>query len=117
MKKLCTAIAVVFLSAAMLAAEQAQKIAGNWKVSMETPHGKMVGVFKIQQDGSKLSGTCETERHGSNPLRGTVDGSKVTLSVAMNDGHMTFRFNGTVDGAKMSGETEPNGATWTATRE
>jgi len=125
MSKILTAIAVLVLGTSFTVRAQHQhpsshdseKIAGNWQLSMESRHGKLGGVLKIQQDGSKLEGICEIENHGSNPLTGTIDGKKVVLNVSIGDGHMTFKFNGTVDGAKMSGSTEPHGAAWTATRQ
>jgi len=123
MNKLLTAIAVLVLGASFTVSAQHQrpsyhdsiKIAGNWKLTMDTRHGKMPGVLKIQQDGSKLSGVCETEHQGSSPLSGTIEGQNVVLNVSVKDGR-TFKFNGTVEGAKMSGTIEQGGA-WTATRE
>lgn len=112
------AIAVLALTLAAAFAGEALKMAGNWQFSMETPHGKMAGVFKVQQqDGAKLSGVCEIENQGSNPMTGVIDGKKVEMSVSVHDGQMTFKFSGTVDGNKMSGSTDPQGATWTATRQ
>ncbi|MBI4909500.1 MAG: hypothetical protein HY820_38130 [Acidobacteria bacterium] len=95
-------------------ASESAKVAGAWQFSMETPHGKMAGVFKIQQDGSKLSGVCEMENGQHNPLAGSIEGKKVALRISTD--HMDFQFKGTVDGAKMTGTTEPHGATWAASR-
>ena len=125
MNKLLTVIAVLALGAVTVTAQHQVpapvsassddgKIAGNWQVSIETPHGKRAGVFRIQQEGSKLSGVCEIEGHGSNPITGTIEGKEVALNVTLHQ--MTLKLKGAVDGAKMSGSSD-QGVTWTATRQ
>jgi hypothetical protein len=129
MNKLLTATAAFVLAAGFPAAAQHQPppqhrqhssdhaaITGNWKLSTESRHGKLNGFFRIKQEGSKLSGTCEVEGHGVKQMSGTIDGKKVTLSVPFDEGKMTLTFTGTVDGEKMSGSTDLAGP-WTASRE
>ena len=115
-KLLITALAVFVLGAAAQQPEPA-KIGGNWQVSMETPHGTIGGVFHIQQEGSKLSGTCEIEGHGSSAITGTIEGKKVALNISIQAVQRSFTFNGTVEGAKMTGSTDPQGAMWKATQQ
>jgi hypothetical protein len=69
--------------------------------------------MQIKQDGSKLSGTFESER-GSAPLKGSLQGNQVSFSVKLPKRQGSF--TGKVDGDKMSGTTE-QGTSWTATRQ
>jgi hypothetical protein len=109
MKKL-----ILFLAAASLFAEDV-RIAGNWQMSLDTPHGAMSAVLQVKQDGAKLSGTCESDQTGSIPFTGAVDGKKISFSIDAHEQKITF--NGTVDGDKMTGSTNPGGSSWTATRQ
>ena len=94
---------------------KAAKIAGDWQMSIETPHGTMTGPLKIEQDASKITGSFETEHAGKMALNGKVDGKKVTFSMEA-PGGMTLTFNGSMDGDKLSGTADPMGAAWSATR-
>jgi hypothetical protein len=114
-KLLSVMIAVGIASACLLAEDRTEaKIAGDWQMSVETPHGTMTGPLKVEQDGAKITGTYETEHAGKLTLAGKVDGKKVTFS--MDAGQMTITFNGSVDGDKMSGTADPMGGAWSATR-
>jgi hypothetical protein len=105
------------MEAAELAQDSAPaKIAGKWQMTMETPHGTVTGPFQVQQDGPKVTGTFNAEMFGTVSITGTVDGNKVSFTLTVPDGPHAFGFSGTVDGSKMGGKTETDGA-WTATRE
>ena len=91
------------------------QVAGDWQMSMETPHGTMAGPLKLQQDASRITGSFETEHAGKLTLTGKVDGKKVTFSMEA-PGGMALTFNGSVDGEKMTGTVDPMGSTWSATR-
>jgi hypothetical protein len=114
--------------------DQPASLAGTWQMSWQGRRGDEQGTLKIQQDGSKLSGSFDGPR-GSSALTGTVQGSQVSFNVQMK-GRRTFTvvYTGTVDGDKMSGtiqrqngearggdsgrgEGEPQNRTWTATRQ
>src|SRR5580704_1114641 len=82
-----------------VAAEHAN-IAGKWQLSMDTPHGLIKGPFQVQQDGTKLTATFETEMFGSMSATGTVDGNNVSFSLKVPGGPQTFGFTGTVSGQK-----------------
>ena len=104
------------MQAAPLAQDSAPaKIAGTWQMSMETPHGTVKGPFVVQQDGAKVTGTFDAEMFGTVPGTGSVEGNKVSFTLSVPNGPQ-FAFSGTVDGSKMSGKTEMDGA-WSATRE
>jgi hypothetical protein len=116
-KLLSVLLAVGIASACLLAEDRAEsvKVAGEWQLSVETPHGTIAGPLKVEQDGSKITGTYETEHAGKLALTGKVEGKKVTFSMEA-PGGMTLTFNGSVDGDKMSGSADPMGGAWSATR-
>ncbi len=93
----------------------AAAIAGQWQMSLQTPHGPMKAGLQVKQDGTKITGTCDVEHMGSMALAGTVDGKKISFTIEIQEGQK-ITFSGTVDGKKMSGVTEPEGGDWSATR-
>ena len=93
----------------------ATAIAGQWQMSLQTPHGPMKAGLQVKQDGAKISGTCDIDHMGSMTLAGTVDGKKISFSIEI-DGGQKITFSGIVDGKKMTGTTDPEGGDWTATR-
>jgi hypothetical protein len=93
----------------------AAEIAGQWQMSLQTPHGPMKAGLQVKQDGTKINGTCDMDKMGSMPLTGTVDGKKISFTIEIQDGQK-FTFSGTIEGKKMSGTTDPEGGDWTATR-
>lgn len=96
------------------AAPNIPSVAGNWMMSWEARNRTQRKVtMQIKQDGSKLSGTFESER-GSAPLKGSLQGNQVSFSVKLPKRQGSF--TGKVDGDKMSGTTE-QGTSWTATRQ
>jgi hypothetical protein len=114
--KLLSVILVVAGAAlCLVAADKTQTVAGNWRLSLETPHGPMEGSLLLKQDGAKLSGTCEVEHMGSLPMTGSLENAKVSLSIELPGGE-TFKLLGAVEGGTMSGTTDPAGGTWTADR-
>ena len=90
------------------------KVAGNWHMSTETPHGPVSGPFVVKQSGPSIEVTYTTELFGTAGGTGTVEGNKVSFSLSTEAGAVAF--TGTVDGAKMSGTHEMGGA-WSATRD
>src|ERR1700730_16715586 len=93
----------------------AARIDGDWKLSVDTPHGTLGGLLQVKQDGSKLTGKCEVEGHGSFALTGMVDGKKISWAIEMQEGQK-FTFTGTIEGHKISGAMEPTGGAWSAAR-
>jgi hypothetical protein len=105
-------------------------VAGTWQMSWQGRRGNEQGTLKIQQDGSKLSGTFDGPR-GSSALSGSVQGNQVTFSVQMNGRRtVTLVYSGTLDGDKMSGAMQRQGGeggggrqggrqnqSWSATRQ
>lgn len=96
------------------------KVEGKWnaQLQLESITGHPVLTFK--QDGGKLSGTYEG-RYGPSPLEGEVKENQIAFVVSFTaEGTQTTgAFEGTVDGATMSGKVEFEGAgsgTWSAVR-
>jgi hypothetical protein len=112
---------------------QPANIAGNWQMSWQGRDGARQATLKLQQDGSKLTGTLDGER-GSTPITGTVDGKNISFSTqSQGRRNFTMVYSGTVDGDKISGTFQPQGGqgggggghhgggqqnhSWTATRQ
>ena len=95
-------------------------VVGQWSVSLEL--GSITGhpTLDLKQDGVKVTGTYRG-RYGAAPLEGEVKENQIGFTVTMNaEGQeVSGFFSGTVDGDKMSGAVEFEGAgegTWSATR-
>lgn len=92
----------------------AQDLTGSWQISWTARDANQrQATMRIKQKGNKLSGDFEGAR-GSVPLKGTLDGEQVSVTVKLPRRKLTFA--GTVDGDKMSGTTE-RGVAWSATRQ
>src|SRR5690242_6047142 len=113
MKKLLSVVIAIAMFSACLFASDA-KVAGDWSMTMDSPHGKMTGPLKLEQDGAKLTGVYQLEHAGKLPINGKIDGKKITFSLEAPGGQMTITFTGTLDGDKMSGTTEPLAGEWSA---
>jgi redox-regulated HSP33 family molecular chaperone len=115
MKTLLSVIlAVVMLATWLLAANV--NVDGNWEMTMDSPHGKLTGPLMLQQDGTKLTGSFETEHTGKLAIKGNVDGEKIMLTMEVPGGQMTITFDGIKDGDKLSGTTKPLNGEWSAVR-
>jgi hypothetical protein len=90
-------------------------VAGKWQFVLEMPHGKRNGTLDVRQDGEKLSGTGELERHGASTITGSIQGAKVSMTLTLHGG--SFTLLGTIEGDKMAGTTDPSGGAWKATRQ
>jgi hypothetical protein len=93
----------------------ATAVAGQWQMSVQTPHGPMKAGLQVKQDGTKINGTCESDHMGSLVLHGTVDGNKISFTIEVQEGQK-LTFSGTIDGKKMSGTTDLENGEWSATR-
>ena len=85
-------------------------------MTMDSPHGKMTGPLTLQQDGTKIAGTYETEHTGKLTINGKVDGEKIMFTMEVPGGQMTISFEGAKDGDKLSGTTKPLNGEWSAVR-
>ena len=114
MRKLISLLTVAILSAVCVSAD-ASKITGRWQFLLEMPHGNSFGALTLQQDGAKLSGTCELQKHGTSTVTGSIDEAKVSMKITLHGG--SFTMLGIIKGDQMTGTTEPAGGTWKATRD
>jgi L-seryl-tRNA(Ser) seleniumtransferase len=114
MKALRSVICLAALALAVVSAQSGAKVAGTWKLALETPHGPMPGALQLKQEGGKLTGSVDVEQMGSMALTGALDGQKISFSIEIPD-NQKVTFTGTIDGDKMSGSID-HGGTWSATR-
>jgi len=110
---------LVLAGSASVVAEPA-KVEGKWNVVLQLESITGHPVLTLKQDGEKLTGTYEG-RYGPSALEGEIKEKKIAFAVTFNaEGTQTTGvFQGTVDGATMSGSVEFEGAgsgTWTAVR-
>ena len=70
--------------AAAAPASAAASLTGTWNVSLELPNISATPTMVLKQDGEKLTGEYVSQQYGKFPLTGTVKGSDVTISYAMN---------------------------------
>ena len=114
MRKLISILMFALCATVCLAADE-PKVTGKWQFAMETPHGNRAGVLTVQQDGAKLSGNCELQKHGTATVTGSIQATKLSMKMELHG--ISFSLVGTVEGDNMSGTTDPAGATWKATRQ
>jgi hypothetical protein len=85
------------------AAQEARNLSGTWQLSCPNRKGGVRQVtLRIQQNGSKLSGSFSGPRH-SGKLSGSVQGSQVSLQIA--GGARPISLTGTTDGNSMTVHT------------
>ena len=93
-------------------------VAGQWDVRLEYGRGSANHTLMLEQDGGKLVGTHHTEFYATD-LNGTVAANQVRFqtSVQIQGQRVSYAFNGTVEGEKISGTVamgEYGETTWTA---
>jgi hypothetical protein len=91
----------------------ATAIAGQWQMSVQTPHGPMKAGLQVKQDSTN-------QRHVRRTtwvrwLTGTVDGKKFWVRMEVQAGQKST-CSGKIDGKKMSGTSDMEGGEWSATR-
>jgi hypothetical protein len=100
-------------------APPAADLSGRWDVEIRYAAGSASHTLHLHQNGNRIAG-----RHQGNflvrDISGTLDGNTLALASLVTEQHgdaLTYRFNGTVDGATMSGTLDLGEyltATWTA---
>ncbi|HEU0179490.1 MAG TPA: hypothetical protein VFV58_35100 [Blastocatellia bacterium] len=107
-------IAAITISAAALlfavvltAGAQTTNVAGNWKLTLETPNGAANPSLVLKQDGEKLTGTYKG-RFGESPLEGAIKGKEIKFTVKVNaqGQEIQLEYAGTVDGDSMKGKVK-----------
>jgi hypothetical protein len=117
------ALGVLVLSAAAVvsaALPEPAKVAGDWNVVLELSTIRGTPRLSLNQDGEKISGAY-IGRYGESPLQGTIKEKEIEFTVRLNaeGAESSGYFTGVVDGDRMGGAVEFEGAgegTWTASR-
>ena len=84
-------------------------IDGTYKITANTPIGKMDSTLTLKTDGDSLSGSNSSAMMGTVEFSGgKVDGNSFTFEMSLNTpmGKMDMTNNGTVDGDNISGEVK-----------
>jgi len=81
---------------------------GKWNVTMTTPRGSRDATLELKSNGAALSGAWGGPQGSQEFSGGSVEGNTVAWAVQTSGpmGPMTLRFQGIVDGDKMSGSVE-----------
>ena len=109
-------LAALFLSIAAFGAD----VAGKWDFIWNTPGGERRSTLTLSVEKSIVWATFPDAKE---PIKGTIDGSRIKLSgklyspEAGSEGR--FELDATIDGAKMKGTSswEEHSMTFTATRQ
>lgn len=104
---------------AMVGLAAAADLTGKWRMTLEMEVGRSTPLLELVEKDGKLTGTY-TGRYGSSPVEGTVDGRKLSFTVALNPStSLAFqgehKEDGTLAGKATFGELGE--VTWTAARE
>src|SRR5262245_14219095 len=75
--------AAYLLAVTLTVGAQTANVAGNWKLTLETPNAPANPSLVLKQDGEKLTGTYKG-RFGESPLEGAVKGKEIKFTVKVN---------------------------------
>jgi hypothetical protein len=102
MKKFLLTLALSLIAVTTAAA---QNITGEWDASMNTPGGPRAFKVIFRQEGTALTGTVKRSA-GDSPLTGTIDGSAVKFSYAIEYGGnpITMAVTAKLAGDEMTGD-------------
>ena len=95
-------------SASTNGASAPSRIAGSWRMTLESPRGTREGALDLSVDGSSLSGTWTGERGAQQFSGGTVEGTNLAWQVQMSGpmGQMALDFSGTLADGIITGEVQ-----------
>ena len=107
-------VAVVFVGWVHAAVD----LSGRWRLTLEMEVGRSTPLLELAEKDGKITGTY-TGRYGSSPVEGTVEGRKLSFTVAFETTSLTFqgeiKDDGTLAGTATFGELGE--VKWTAARE
>ncbi len=91
---------LLVLLASLPALAQTPSVSGTWKLALVVNGNTYPMSCTIQQDAGKLTGACKSES-GENPLKGQVDGQKITFQhqTPYNGDLITLSYTGTIASA------------------
>ena len=81
---------------------------GTYNIEIDTPMGKMTEKLILKTDGSKLSGSMDSQFGTNNFSGGTVKGNEVSWGMEISGpmGQMKLTYKGKVTGKAISGEVK-----------
>jgi hypothetical protein len=79
-----TAATATAATAATTTAAAKTDLTGTWNITVELPNMTANPTMVLKQDGEKLTGDYVSAQYGKFPIAGTVKGSDVSFSFAMN---------------------------------
>src|SRR3954462_10763057 len=99
-----TAFVVAMLMACALPVAAQTDAAGEWAITFSAPSGPVEFTMYVTQEGPRLSGRLTSDA-GEFPLRGTINGSDVTINWTFPDAGkmLDITFEAKVDGDQMNG--------------
>lgn len=83
------------------AVAETPSLAGQWTMSLETPHGTFAMTFDLTVDGDKVGGTLTSDQTGVAPIKGTFTDGKIAFTADVAQGiefHFTFKDKDTLTG-------------------
>lgn len=93
---------LLILMLALALAASAADVSGTWKGTIETPGGAFENTFVLKAEGAKLTGTLQGGPGGEMKIdEGKVDGDKVSFSITMEFGKLTYAGTFTADDLKL----------------
>jgi hypothetical protein len=96
MRKLLLLLVIVVFAAS------AADISGTWKGTIETPGGAFENTFVLKAEGAKLTGTLQGGPGGEMKIdEGKIEGDKVSFSITMEFGKLTYAGTYTADDLKL----------------
>jgi hypothetical protein len=83
-------------------------VAGDYKITLNTPVGPQEGSLSLQVDGMSLSGTIHNAKGATDFDGGTVKGNEVDFKARISTpiGHLKAHVTGTVDGDRFTGSAK-----------
>lgn len=91
-------------------------IAGEWQMTIDSPHGVLQSALKIKQDGAAFDGTCDIDGIGTFVVNGKLDKLAITMTMKAHGSDSAFTLIGNVDGTKMKGTMGPEARPWSAVK-
>ena len=106
-KKNIIILSVILLLLAGSGLALGQNVAGEWEINFESFQGPQTQIFKIEQDGEKITVIMEGLQ-GEELGEGTIKNNKIKWKITRETkrGALTMAYTGRVDGDTMSGKME-----------
>jgi hypothetical protein len=103
----------IVLFAVSVAPVRAADVTGDWRVTISTPDGPIMGKASFRQAGHIVTGWVGPSENDPIPVTGTLKGNKLTIKTSPQPGRTAAfdRCNLTVDRDKMAGTIDTDKGT------